>query len=449
MIQEVQGLIDSWKAITFSIFTALAISIIYIYLLSLFAEYLAWALIFVVQIGFIVMAGAGFYTYVSAASANKTDKSRVGLVFGIVFSIVALLFALAVYCGWNRLKIAIEIIDVSADFLAGTKRLMAVPFMYYIILIVFFLFWLASVFSVYSLATITPDPDMGSTYIPLEKKIDWLDKGVGKTANIFLAVLVFGLVWVTFFLTYSNNYVTLVTASTFYFDSDREKWGSGNVSLALKWAWVHNIGSLAFGSLIIAIMFVVRMIVYYACKKAEKAAGENPAVKVALCLAQCILKCIEEIMEYINKAAYAFMAVSGESFCQAALHGLILQLNHGAEFAFANFLAAMFMLLGKIGLTVLNTVLTYLYIQKTTPAGETASFGLPLAIVFLTTYMLVSVFIGMFDEAVFGMLTCLSADLDLHDGDNKFGPKSLHELIDSINGVEGSEKDLKEANEIQ
>lgn len=63
--------------------------------------------------------------------------------------------------------------------------------------------------------------------------------------------------------------------------------------------------------------------------------------------------------------------------------------------------------------------------------------------------MLVSVFIGMFDEVVFGMLTCLAADLDLHGGDNKFGPKSLHELIDSINGVEGSDKDNKEANDIQ
>ena len=71
VIQEIQGLMDSWKAITFSIFTALAISIIYIYLLSLFAEYLAWALIFVVQIGFVVMAGIGFYTYVSAAAAKK------------------------------------------------------------------------------------------------------------------------------------------------------------------------------------------------------------------------------------------------------------------------------------------------------------------------------------------------------------------------------------------
>ena len=387
--------------------------------------------------------------YTSYASTDK-NKSNSGLVMGIIFLVVASVFALLVYCGWNKLAIAIEVIDVSADFLAGTKRLMLVPFMYYMILMIFFLFYLASVFSVESMATITPDPNNdGGSFIPLKKKIDWNDKGVGKTANIFLAFLTFGLIWVTFFLSQSNNYVTLVSASTFYFSSNRDTWGSGKVMLALNWAWVHNIGSIAFGSLIIAIMFTVRMIVYYACKQAEKSAGENPAVKIAICLANCILKCIEEILEYINKTAYAFMAISGESFCPAALHGLILNLNHGAEFAFANFLAAMFMLLGKIGLTILNTVLTYFYIKKTTPPEETASFALPLVIVFLTTYMLVSVFIGMFDEVVFGMLTCLASDLDLHGGDNKFGPKSLHELIDNINGVEGSDKDHKETNEIQ
>jgi len=37
-----------------------------------------------------------------------------------------------------------------------------------------------------------------------------------------------------------------------------------------------------------------------------------------------MLKCLEEIMEYINKAAFAYMAISGKSFCSSALNGLLL-----------------------------------------------------------------------------------------------------------------------------
>jgi hypothetical protein len=52
------------------------------------------------------------------------------------------------------LKISIEIINCSADFLAATKRLIAVPFLYFIFMFMFFLFWLASMISVESMGRI-------------------------------------------------------------------------------------------------------------------------------------------------------------------------------------------------------------------------------------------------------------------------------------------------------
>jgi len=43
--------------------TSLVLAIIYIYLMSLFAEYVAWGLVFLIQVGFILMAFGGFYYY--------------------------------------------------------------------------------------------------------------------------------------------------------------------------------------------------------------------------------------------------------------------------------------------------------------------------------------------------------------------------------------------------
>jgi hypothetical protein len=326
--------------------------------------------------------------------------------------------------------------------LTETKRLIGVPVLYYLALFLFFLFWLAAMISVESMGDIEPNMD---DPVPLTKTIKWGDKSTGKTVNLLLAYLTFGLIWFTFFLAASNDYVTMVTASTFYFSSTRRKVGSGDLKTAFRWAWVHNFGSIAFGSLIIALIFTVRMLVYYVCKKAEKASGDNGVVKCITCLVQCLLKCLEEIMEYINKAAYAYMAISGESFCKAALHGLLLQLSHGATFGFANLLAQLFILLGKAGLTVANTVLAYYYLKLVSSSGGGLAdvYG-PMFVVAFTSYLLVSVFLGMFDETVMAMLTCASADMDLHGGDNIWGPKSLHEVIDKLNGVEGSDKDDKE-----
>jgi choline transporter-like protein 2/4/5 len=363
-----------------------------------------------------------------------------------VGTLLALIFCFAVYCGWRQLKISIEIINCSADFLAATKRLIAVPFLYFICMFLFFMFWLASMISVESMGKI--EADTSSPYVPMDKKVTWDDrKELGKTVNLMMGFLTFGLIWFTFFLQASNNYVTMVTATTFYFSSTRKEIGSGQVTTGIRWAWVHNFGSLAFGSFIIALIFTIRLLVYYVCKKAEKASGDNGFIKAITCMAQCLLKCLEDIMEYINKAAYAYMSISGESFCKAALNGLMLQLNHAASFAFANILAAAFIMLGKIGLTVLNCFILYFYITGTAPEvngqNTTPSPWGPLVVVAFSTFLLVSVFLGMFDESVIAMMTCLAADLSLHNDDNIWGPPTLHRVIDTIHGKDPDEEDKR------
>ena len=177
-----------------------------------------------------------------------------------------------IYCGWSQLKLSIEIVNCSADFLANTKRLLGVPVAYYSILFLFFMFWVACMISVESMGEVIPDPSntIYSPYYPNKREVSWVNKHEeGKLVNILLAVLIFGLLWFAFFLTASSNYVVMVTASTFYFSSHRDHYGEGKLGLAFRWAWIHNFGSLAFGSLIITIIFVIRVITYYLCKKAE------------------------------------------------------------------------------------------------------------------------------------------------------------------------------------
>ena len=89
-------------------------------------------------------------------------------------------------------------------------------------------------------------------------------------------------------------------------------------------------------------------------------------------------------------------------------------------------------MLGKIGLTILNVGLTYLFMQKTKTLHDLSNPYAPLTIVALTTYMLVSIFLGMFDEAVLALMTSFCGDMDIHNGAPVWGPKSLHKAIDKI-----------------
>jgi len=48
------------------------------------------------------------------------------------------------------------------------------------------------------------------------------------------------------------------------------------------------------------------------------------------------------------------MAVSGEGFCSSAWNGFLLNIKHGMTFSFALLLAELFILVGKLGIVMLN-----------------------------------------------------------------------------------------------
>jgi hypothetical protein len=75
----------------------------------------------------------------------------------------------------------------------------------------------------------------------------------------------------------------------------------------------------------------------------------------------------------------------------------------------------MFILVGKIGLCVINCITLYLIMKYlTNDIGEISSPAAPILIVALFTYIAASVFLGLFDEAVMALMTCLAIDSDLN-----------------------------------
>ena len=99
---------------------------------------------------------------------------------------------------------------------------------------------------------------------------------------------------------------------------------------------------------------------------AATASGENKMVKVIIRIAECYITCLEKVCDYINKSAYCYMAVSGDGFCKSAWNGFLLNMKHAMKFAFANFLAQGFILLGKLGIVVINLVFLLAFINSNT-----------------------------------------------------------------------------------
>lgn len=74
----------------------------------------------------------------------------------------------------------------------------------------------------------------------------------------------------------------------------------------------------------------------------------------------------------------------------------------------------------------------------------TSPYGVIISVA-LVSFAIVSVFLGLFDESVLSILTCASADMDMHGGDPKWGPVSLNEVIEKLYPREERIREYEEA----
>ena len=217
-----------------------------------------------------------------------------------------------IYCGFSQLKTAIDIIDASADFIAKTKRLILVPLFYFVVTMIIVGFWLFGIMSVYNMGQFTINEHT------LDRSTKFVDPKKEKMAAYMGLFMFFGILWIVNFIKAKSSFITMVSASTYYFNSSPTKDGEAEVSLGFKFAYMYHLGSIAFGSFLIALIQFIRIVFMVIAEKAREASGDNPAVKIAIACADCLLRCLEKITDYINTMAYGFMAVSGDSFCSSA-----------------------------------------------------------------------------------------------------------------------------------
>ncbi|VDI31412.1 Hypothetical predicted protein [Mytilus galloprovincialis] len=85
--------------------------------------------------------------------------------------------------------------------------------------------------------------------------------------------------------------------------------------------WYH-LGSLAFGSLIIAIIQIIRVLLEYVDGKLK--GSENPVAKFFVKCMKCCFWCLEKFLRFLNKNAYIMIAAHGKNFCTSAKNAFML-----------------------------------------------------------------------------------------------------------------------------
>ena len=348
---------------------------------------------------------------------DKGDQSKETL-FCVLFwvcVVVAFLWLVFVLVMCNRIRLSIALIQVAAKYINSNCSILWIPFLFFIITIIYVAYWV--VLSVYLYSTGDFDP-----HSKIFASFKWKYE-----IRYFWWFHLFSLFYIYALISSFSQFIYASSASIWYFNND--KGTEGHLILkSFKRAFRYHFGSIAFGSLIIAIVRFLMFLFEKFKRNMESSLGKkNPGkcYKCILCCVGCCLRCIEKTLEYVNKHAYIMISIKGDSFCVAAWEGFALTVRNLGRFSVLTLLGKLFSTIGTLFITVASGIIGYLVIQNYGFLSEEINSA------FLPVFCMVMVglIIGLVTMNVFGMsadtlLYCFLIDEEI----NKGQPKAMPEL---------------------
>jgi len=235
------------------------------------------------------------------SNSCNTDEQTWYYIGGIVMLASGVLWALWLFCIRDRIIFTAKMLSAVAGVLAICPGTILVSFIFACVACLWWCLWGGALVQ----ATIYL---AGGEYESVP---------YGSWVGMFFGMLISAFWGHKVFLNISHMTSCHVIAS-WYFDPDTATEGipccKPVTLIGLKRSMTNYLGSIAFGSLIVAILEAI----YYTVKLVfEKAQGSNFLIKLVACCVLCILNCIKSCIEWLTEWAYCYISLYGCSFIEA------------------------------------------------------------------------------------------------------------------------------------
>lgn len=188
-------------------------------------------------------------------------------------------------------------------------------------------------------------------------------------------------------------------------------------------AFFFHFGSIAFGSLLIAIIKLIRLILSYIDKKVKSAGPNNRWAKFLTTCCMCCFWCLEKFVKFINHNAYIVTGVYGYNFCKAAATAFKIIVTNCIRVAVVDRLTNFLLFLTKLAITAGIGVLSFYFFTKQIPIESLINISpdlhyyfLPIFVIVIGTYIIAKVFFDVFALCVDTLLLSCLIDAEVNDG---------------------------------
>ncbi|GJQ82551.1 hypothetical protein Trydic_g13006 [Trypoxylus dichotomus] len=242
-----------------------------------------------------------------------------------------------------------------------------------------------------------------------------------------------GLFWGVFFISALCEMILASTFATWYWTFKKSNVPFFTVTTAALRTVRYHLGTLAFGSLIITICRIIRVILEYIDHKLKK--YDNPVTRAIMCCLKCFFWCLEKFLRFINRNAYIMCAIHGKNFCISAKNAFSLLMRNILRVFVLDKITDFIFFLSKMAIVIGVSASIYAIVVYVRTEEITYVF-VPVIFVAICAYFICSAFFKVYTMAIDTLFLCFLEDSERNDGSPEkpfFMSKNLMKILNKKN----------------
>lgn len=238
-------------------------TLVYFFLLKWITKPILYlSLLFIFVFGAMVTGWFVHRTWQYPFRSNDWKYSATGASLAGILTLLYVVFLCCV-----DVAVGADIMAAAGEFVSANPQTVFVPIFFYIFCLPVVLWYGAT--NVYLYSTGEPQFVEGKMFAVLEST---------EEANVMFWVFLFGFFWIVAFLISILQFTIAAAAAMWYFQGNNSDMQSVSVTRGFYWAFRYHMGSLALGSLLIAMVTMIKLVFEYFAKKFENMEGRSVMV---------------------------------------------------------------------------------------------------------------------------------------------------------------------------
>lgn len=319
---------------------------------------------------------------------------------GIVFLVFAVFYIICFVSWIPRIPYSVLMLQVTIDVAKNYGHVFVVSFLGGLIAVAFGAWFSVTLVAIYA------------KYYPGGEGCNVGAGGCSRAKVIGLIVFItFAGYWITEVLKNIIHVTISGVYGSWYFCSQKPGgFPKGATRGAFRRATTNSFGSICFGSLLVAIVQLLRQ----ACSVAQQteATQGNIMGQIFFCLLGCIIGILDWAIQFINEYAFSYIALYGKAYIPAAKTTWTMMRDRGVDALVNQCLINPVFSMGSVFVAYVCSFLAYLYLDFTHPAYNAQGAFTPvvMAFAFLVGLQICNVFLVPIKSGVATFFVAMAFD---------------------------------------